>query len=314
MRSLDSPVLKPPLIRISSARLIGPAATPESDDERAAAASRWIEALSAGGDGDAAPEPLLSVPDMAEAPDAPGQAPPPTARHIVSDTAAVTEDAPARRLIEDTSARLIEDTSARLIDIQGQIAEAETRVAETQELLDRLEREANLACAMAEDARQQAATIREEARQEGYTAGVEQAEHDMTERLAAATAVSEGVVRARAEFLKRSEPDIIELVFEIARKVIGQHLSLDREAVADVARRALSIAGEADEYYLHLHPDDAELVEQHLRRDTMGMAVRVVPDDRLCPGDCLVQTTHGRVDARIDTQLHEIREQLVGDP
>ena len=312
---MDRPVLKPSLIRISSTRLIGPAAKGEpGDDERVAAASRWLRAVSARGDGHV-------TPDAAGASEAQELAPLPRPRPVVSVTATATEDPLPRRLIEDTSTRLVEeastrlveDASARLLEIQGQIAEAETRVTETQELLERLEREANLACALAEDARQQATAIREEAYQEGYAAGVKQADHDMSERVAAITALAESAIRARSDLLERSESDIIDLVFEIARKVIGEHLSLDPEAIADVARRALSIAADADEYHLHLHPDDAELVEQHLCRDTMGVTVHVVPDDRLSRGDCLVQTTHGRVDARIDTQLHAIREQLAGD-
>ena len=263
MRSLDSPVLKPSLIRISAARLIEVGAAPQGDGQQDEAASVQFDAAS---------------PEVASS--APGRA--------------------------------VEGADARRARAREQLADAEARLAETQELLERLEREANLACAMVEDARQQAAAIREEAQREGYRVGLEQAEREMAERLSAVTALAEGAVRARAEFLQRCEPEVIGLVLEIARTVIGQQLALDREALADVARRALSIAGEAEQYYLHLHPDDAELVERYLQRDTLGMAIQVVRDDHLSPGDCLVRTPYGRVDASVATQLREVREQLVG--
>lgn len=288
MRSLDSPVLKPALIRLSSARLIGVTApVQDGDEEQAFAVPLWADV--------ATPE--------AYVPADPPQAPSPLPQHI---------EAMAPPAEDDEYRRLVEDADARLRAIEARTADAEARLAETQALLETLEREANLACALAEDARQRAASIREQAQQEGYKAGVERAESDMAERISAVAAVAAGAVHARAEFLQRSESEIIDLVFEIARKVIGQHLALDKEAVAKIAERALSAAGQADVYYLHLHPGDAELVERHLRRDTLGMPLQIVPDDRLCPGDCLVRTAHGRVDACVEAQLREIREQMVG--
>lgn len=270
MRSLDSPVLKPNLIRFSSARLIG-AATAQ-DDDGAPAVPLWASA--------AGPEPAES-PDVAAVP------------------------------TPDRSAH-VDDATAKLRAIEREIAHAEARLAATQALLETLEREANLACALADDARQQAASIREQARQEGYSAGVQQAEEEQAERVGAIAALAEGAVRARAEFLQRSEPELIELVFEIARKVIGDHLSRDKESLAEIASRALNAAGQADVYYLHLHPTDADIVEQRLRRDALGMSLQIVPDERLSPGDCLVRTAYGRVDARVDAQLHAMREQVVG--
>lgn len=284
MRSLDSPVLKPALIRFSAARTIGPAA-PDDAVEQA----------------EVMPWPASVWPDTEV-----------SAVEPVDDPATTPQPLPVRA-VDGPSQRRIEDADARLRAIEAEIADAEARLAETQALLETFEREANLACTVADDARQQAAAIREQARQEGYAAGTEQAERDMAERVAAIAALAEAAVRARAELLQRVEPEVIDLAFEIARKVIGEHLALDREAIAEVARRAISVAGQSDTYYVHLHPDDAQRVEQFLHRDTQGTPLQVIPDDRLCPGDCLVRTQHGQVDASIEAQLREIRAHMVGD-
>lgn len=284
MRSLDSPVLKPPLIRFSSARLIGAAAQGADDEQTAVVVPRWVGAPAEASGADEQPHDATPQANGSTAPRADGR--------------------PSRRLVEDAT--------TRLRAIEAEVAAAEARLAETQALLETLEHEANLACALVDDARQQAAGIREHAQQEGYQAGVAQAESAMADSVSAISALTESAVRARAEFLQRSEPEIIDLVFEIARKVIGEHLTLEKDAVAAVATRALHAAGQADMYYLHLHPDDAEIVERHVRRDALGMPLEVIPDDRLEPGDCLVRTAHGRVDACVETQLRELREQMVG--
>ncbi len=283
---MDSPVLKPSLIRIAPARRIEAAAPSEPTTEEDCAAPLLIEETPPNDHGDHA-----------------------LGGHTPSNEGtSLSVDATNKGLRR----RLAEGSDARIAEAQAQLADAEARLAETQALLERLEQEANAACAMAEEARERAESIREQARQEGYSAGVEQAERDMAERLAAVAALAEGAVRARAEFLQQCEPEIVELAFEIARTVLGQHLSLHPEAIAEVARRALSIAGQADLYYLHLHPDAAETVERYLQRDALGIAIQVVPDDRLSPGDCLIRTAYGRVNASIDSQLREIREQLTG--
>ena len=52
--------------------------------------------------------------------------------------------------------------------------------------------------------------------------------------------------------------------------------------------------------------------EPHPGRVEVNIEVASVEDERLDPGDCLVRTAHGRVDAGIEVQLREIREQMVG--
>lgn len=278
MRSLDSPVLKPDLIRFSSARLIGTLPAHVASAEGAVHVPLWSNTTDA--------QEETTPPDVLPA-------------SIAADAAAC-----------DRSRRQLDAARDRLHAIETEIAAAEARLAESQALLETLQHQASMACTQVEDARQQAAEIRAQAQHEGYQAGLERAEREMADQIAAIAAVAEGAVRARAELLRRSEPEIIDLVCEIARKVISERLAIDKEAVAEVARRALEAAGQADAYYLHLHPDDAATVEQHLQRDTLGIPLQVVPDDRLNVGDCLVRTPHGCVDASIETQLQVLQEQM----
>lgn len=305
MRSLDSPVIKRALLNTSTARLVGAPASPSPAANEEAPQSRvpdWVAALATATDSSASPAAPATKSDAVLGATLPEPAEPERSSHPVPEEAGGEE--PERRVL--VSAR------ERLSAIETEIARAEARLSETQARLEDLEREANLARQMAREARDQADAMRAEARREGRQEGIVEAEREMAEQLAAVAALAEGAVRARDEYLHASEPEIIALVIEIARKVIGQELAMNKDAVAQVARRALEAAGQSEAYFLHLHPDDAAIVERQLQRDALGMTLQVVPDERMAPGNCLVRTAHGRVDACVETQLNEIHQRMLG--
>ncbi len=82
-----------------------------------------------------------------------------------------------------------------------------------------------------------------------------------------------------------------------------------------VIREALELAAGQPHIELHLHPDDLALLEQ-CGETAEGLLAPVgkakfVPDERLSRGGCLIETQHGVIDARLETQLARITQELL---
>lgn len=103
-----------------------------------------------------------------------------------------------------------------------------------------------------------------------------------------------------------------ELAGAIAEAVVGHELSTHPEPAVAAARRALALAPDAATVTLHLHPDDAAVLDA----DALGTtaAVRVVADPSLAPGDCVAEAGWTTVDARVGEALARVREALAADP
>ena len=197
-------------------------------------------------------------------------------------------------------------------------AEAERLLAEARET----------AAKLIEQAAAEAVKAREAARQEGLAAGTEQGKTmGRTEAVEAVRRESEGQVRRFQELLasaqneknrliETAEGDMVGLSIAVAKKVIGDAIAKDREAVVAVVRGAIEKATVRDKLTVRVHPTDAQMVSFHkaaLAASADGVkTIEIVEDQHVAPGGCLLDTPAGAVDARIERQIELLTKALSG--
>lgn len=165
--------------------------------------------------------------------------------------------------------------------------------------------------------------VREEGRQEGFAAGYEDGRRKAEEevnaayeaKLRQAADLVEEAHRVKEQIIAEAEPFLVELATEIARKIIGEHLQADPHWTADHVKRLLSRRRDKSSITLCVSP--AEFPKMAEIRTELMMAVdsqaelKIVPDATVDDGGCVIRTEFGSIDARIDTQLSEIRTALL---
>jgi flagellar assembly protein FliH len=113
------------------------------------------------------------------------------------------------------------------------------------------------------------------------------------------------------------ESEIIGLVLEIARKVIKMEVEINRAAALEIVKNTLRRVADSTSLRVRVHADDLETVRAN-REDLYSLVdtirkVEIVEDRRVGPGGCILETDAGTIDARIETQMEEIRRLLGGD-
>lgn len=118
----------------------------------------------------------------------------------------------------------------------------------------------------------------------------------------------------RARWFRRAEGELVELTLAIARRVLDREMRTDPLCLQEVARAAVNRVQEESGVILRVAP-------QHVadwRGAFAGRTDLEVQADPLVPaGEVVVDTTFGRVEVGIGTQLEEISErfrELVGGP
>ena len=121
------------------------------------------------------------------------------------------------------------------------------------------------------------------------------------------------VKELRAKLFSDNEGEIIKLVLEIAKKVIGREFSENDKAVLNVIRLALSDAV-GDKIIVRVNPEDYKNIknnQKELISATDGSStLQLREDEEVQPGGCIVETDIGTIDAQIDTQLSAIKKAL----
>jgi flagellar assembly protein FliH len=104
--------------------------------------------------------------------------------------------------------------------------------------------------------------------------------------------------QARDELVAIAEQRAVELALALTDKILHTALEVDPSLVVSVATGALRRVVHGERVVLEVNPEDVELVEEAL-----GGRVEVAPERRVPRGGCVVRTSEGEIDARIDEQL-----------
>lgn len=127
--------------------------------------------------------------------------------------------------------------------------------------------------------------------------------------------IADAVLAERAELLRASEEAAVRLTLAVARKVVGDAAAIDEKFVLQIVRRALRWAADAQRVVIRVHPDDVQLVEEHLPEWTAAArrsrSLRIEGDASLVRGGCHVETDACEIVASLQEQLDTIETALV---
>jgi flagellar assembly protein FliH len=156
--------------------------------------------------------------------------------------------------------------------------------------------------------------IREQAYEEGFAAGIAQAQSQLDGPAAALAGAAEQLQAMRADAAASVEADAVDLALRIAEQAIAAAIAADPELVVEAVRGALRRLVERDRVLILVNPDDLELVRDHVARlvgELGGIEhCEVQAERRVRPGGAIVRTSEGEVDATLETKLARAREVL----
>ena len=186
-----------------------------------------------------------------------------------------------------------------------------------------------------EDAATEADSIRkrafEEAYRDGRRDGLKHADAEIEKRsklvaqklvaeqlqttLPAMQAATEALSEERNRWLAQWEAAAIRLCVAIAERIVRRELSIQPQCVAATVIEALELAAGDSHVKLRMHPEDASLLNEYGNEALGAMSsigdTTVVPDESITRGGCIIDTRHGVIDARLETQLDRIAAELL---
>ena len=159
--------------------------------------------------------------------------------------------------------------------------------------------------------------IEEQARREGYEAGLEQGRQEGFAQGQAEVrrliAQIEGILDNFTRPLARLENEVTaalgELAVRIAGSPIGRAYAADPVLLSDLVSEALDVVGGASrDVEVRLHPDDIAALAPLM---AMVSGVRLVPDPALGRGDLRVHAETMRIDGTLEARLRGALESVI---
>ena len=110
----------------------------------------------------------------------------------------------------------------------------------------------------------------------------------------------------RPRYRRQAEQDMVALALAVARRILHRELTMAPEALLGLVKAALDKMEAREVHKVRVARSDAALVRQFFEQIGPPERVEVVADANLAPGSVLIESSHGLLDASVDTQLAEI--------
>jgi len=173
----------------------------------------------------------------------------------------------------------------------AELVQAESIVAQAQAEADKI--------------KQEAINVYEAEKKRGFQEGQTQAKLQMAEHMV-------DYVTKMVAHMHQFENRLVDMLIQALRQIIGE---IDkRELILGVVAKALQVVRTQKRVMIRVAPSDMPFVEQQLNTllaqfPSMDV-LDVMADNRLQPGDCMLETDVGVVDARLEQQLGIVQRSI----
>lgn len=168
---------------------------------------------------------------------------------------------------------------------------------------------------------------RDAAREEGLSEAQSQIEELVREHAArhvdaqletalpALRSAAESLQAERDRWLIRWEETAVRVGVAIAEKLLKSQIATRPELASGMIAEALRLAAGQPRVTVHLHPEDLAAWGDRAPRIVESLTACadsiLIPDPDLARGGCRIQTLHGEIDARVETMLERLAEELL---
>jgi len=178
------------------------------------------------------------------------------------------------------------------------------------------------------EANQQVAPIKQQAYDEGHQqgyqegliqgkqAGVAEMQQVIEQGIAKTVQMSAAGEEAAKQMILAAEEQIVEIALAVARKILAYEIAENPMVVLPLVKAALQKVSDQEDVVIRVSMDDFDAVLQAKKElQTMvgrEQALKIIVDSTIESGSCVIDTSYGTVDARVDTQLETIKKALQG--
>ena len=197
-------------------------------------------------------------------------------------------------------------------EVQAEVIISAAR-AEAEKIIDDARKKAN---EMLEEARekieQHMFDVEQKAKEEGYRNGEQLARQHYQALLDEAEDIKNQAQKVYNDTLAGLESDIIDIIIDVSRRIIGMEIEHNRDAIKSLVGTAIKGSSPSNGIVVRVCPDDYDYLcenkDELLRYSEDIREITIKKDSALKKGDCLIETGFGTIDASVETQIAAVEQ------
>jgi flagellar assembly protein FliH len=195
---------------------------------------------------------------------------------------------------------------------ESKLQQAET---ESNNIINKAKEQAEM---IIQDAKSQANEVLESARskgeEDGWEEGFSRGEEEVNRLITRLNRILSSTIQKRNEVVEEAEAQIIDIIVAVARKVVKTITETHKNIVVEQIKQALSKLKGRAEITIRINVEDLMMTTKH-KKDFIQMVegienVKILEDNSVDKGGCIINTDFGSIDARISSQLSELEQKI----
>lgn len=151
--------------------------------------------------------------------------------------------------------------------------------------------------------------------QQGQAQGYEEGWEQQQQSIMQAQDILEEAYRLKQDTFREAEPFLVQLSVEIAKKILREELSIHPEKSVSIIKEALTRVLDVEKLTIGVNPEYFPVIQQQKKELSKflngDVEFMILPDYSVPEGGCLIRSSFGTIDAKLDTQLVEIKRALL---
>ncbi len=115
-----------------------------------------------------------------------------------------------------------------------------------------------------------------------------------------------GLSQLRGTIYREARKDLVDLSLMIARRILHRELLVAPDVLQGILGVVLEKLDRQEVHRVLVHPSMVESIETELKRTAHHRGIKVMADPSLDTGACIFETSRGKIDAGLESQLAEI--------
>jgi len=148
----------------------------------------------------------------------------------------------------------------------------------------------------------------------GFEIGMEKGSTEADAIIGKANDFKNETATERETAIERLEPELVELIIRIVKKLISDTVKVNPQVVLHLIRQGLKQTSFTGDITLRVSNEDHDNAVSHkddlLKSVEGGAKLKIMKDVSLSAGDCLIETPFGIIDSSLDMQFEEVKESL----
>ncbi|WP_170287573.1 flagellar assembly protein FliH [Aquibacillus halophilus] len=157
-----------------------------------------------------------------------------------------------------------------------------------------------------------------QAKEQGYSDGFELGKKESLEEYSKLIDQAQAIIKkGHSDYdsiIEKSEDTVLELALNVASKILHFEL-VETDHFINIVKHVIKETKGQSTVSIYSHPEDYILIDSHkeeLINNTSSQTLSIYPDADLERGSCIIETSFGKIDASVDSQLIELSNKLIG--